>query len=154
MNSTAQQTISIDVTSWPEAARVKALRALDAIALEVAVPVQEQVPVAWDDDVLMNALLRLTASNSSVQIKAIKRALDNLGTVTRAEIYEIGGYPSSRSLKGFTRPCNRVTKDLKREGELPADAAELLVPIYDPDVKGFQQAKAFRIPDELVWSSK
>lgn len=152
MNSTALQTISIDVTTWPEEARQKALRALDVIAMEVAAPADER-SAAWDEDVLMDALLRLTASNSTVQIKSIKRAMDNLGTVSRAEVYELGGYAPSRSLKGFTRPCNRVTKDLKKEGRLPDDATELLVPVYDPDVKGYQQAKAFRIPDELVWSS-
>jgi len=149
MNINAQQIISIDVSHWSEAGRYKAIRALNDIAAEEA-PVSSGASSAWQE-VLNTALLRL-APSAMVQAKAIRRAIENGSRVTRAEVYELGGYEASRSLKGFTRPCNRVTKALKDEGLLPRDAPELLAPVYDSKVKGYQQAKAFTVPDGLVWT--
>ena len=45
---------------------------------------------------------------------------------------KICGYDSSRSLKGFTRPVNRVTLALRDSGDLPEEADELLEPLYVP----------------------
>ena len=80
----------------------------------------------------------------------ITRAIENGGSVTREETYELGGYEPTRSLKGFTRPVNRATLALRDSGDLPEDAEELLGPIYDMSVKSYQRAKGFRIPLEIV----
>jgi len=65
-------------------------------------------------------------------------------------VYELGGYPEDRQLKGFTRPANRATQALRDSGDLPDEAEELLEAIYDLNIKGYQQAKGFRVPQELV----
>ena len=45
---------------------------------------------------------------------------------------------------------NRATLSLRDSGELPEDAEELLEPIYDTSVRGYQRARGFRVPLEIV----
>jgi hypothetical protein len=92
----------------------------------------------------------MAGSKAEVQIKVVKRAIANGGSVTRSEVYELGGYPADRKLKGFTRPANRATQALRDSSELPDEADELLQPIYSMDIKGYQPAQGFRVPQELV----
>lgn len=145
MNAT--EMITIDATGWSVDSRVEARRLLDEIARREAAPAP--TGGGWSAQSVMQALIELQGSRNTVQVKAIRRALENGGAVSRAEVYELGGYDSGRSLKGFTRPCNRITKHLKEQGLLPEDAQELLEPIYDPTAKGYSQAKSFRIPAGL-----
>jgi len=93
---------------------------------------------------------KLAGSKASVQMKVIKRAIELGGSIARAEVYDLGGFESTRSLKGFTRPVNRATLSLRDSGELPEDAEELLDPIYDTSVRGYQRARGFRVPLEIV----
>lgn len=69
------------------------------------------------------------------------------GYVTREQVYEIGNYPDSRSLKGLTRSINRIVGEMRGSGEIPTDAANPFVPAYDP-VTG--RAVGFRVPPEIV----
>lgn len=70
----------------------------------------------------------------------------------RSKVYELAGWdPQVRSLKGFTRPINRVTTDMKTVGHLPSAAEPLLVPLYDPGINGYQRAHDFIVPEDLVW---
>ena len=86
-----------------------------------------------------------------VQANAINEAIKaGTGYISRADVYALGRYPETRSLKGFTRPVNRIMVDLVESGKLPDDAEDLLLPVYDPDIKGYQRASGFRVPLELV----
>lgn len=104
----------------------------------------------WTKELVEKVLELLAGSRANVQIKAVKFAIEQGGVVSRDDVYELGAYSESRSLKGFTRPTNRATQALRDSGELPEDAEELLEPIYDMNVSGYQRAKGFRIPLEIV----
>ena len=85
-----------------------------------------------------------------MQLDVIRHAHTNGGEVSRDEVFRIGGYPDDRQLKGFTRPCNRVTQKLRDTGKLPEDAEELLTPIDSKTARGYSRALGFRIPPELI----
>jgi hypothetical protein len=38
------------------------------------------------------------------------------GRITRRQVYRLGGYDPDRSLRGFTRPSNRITRQMQHEG--------------------------------------
>ena len=80
----------------------------------------------------------------------IAEAAASGGDVSRAKVYELGGYAEGRSLKGFTRPVNRIVNEMKAAGTLPEGAPVPFAPIYDPNIRAFQQASGFRIPEDLV----
>jgi hypothetical protein len=82
--------------------------------------------------------------------KVILRAIANGGHVSRAEVYAILGRSEDQSLKGFTRPVNRVMQSFQEKNAIPANAEPLLEPIYDTSVKTYQQAQGFRVPLQVV----
>ena len=144
-----------DVTDWPQTLIDTIMRAIAAARAELAARAgdatdEEVESTGWTKELADRALDSLTSSRATVQIKVIKRAIENSGVVLRDEVYKIGGYDESRSLKGFTRAANRATLALRDSGELPEDAEELLEPIYDDTIRGYQRAKGFRIPAEIV----
>lgn len=146
-----RELITIDVTGYSPYQRSIVLDAISAAQATIQEDAADEgEPGGWTKAAYDKALVKLADSRASVQIQAVKRAIENGGSVTRAEVYDLGGYPAERQLKGFTRPANRATQELRDSGDLPADAAELLDPIYDYTVKGYQQAKGFRVPKELL----
>jgi hypothetical protein len=146
-----RELITVEVTGYSQHERSIILNAISEAqaALHMARP-DETGPSGWTKNAYDKALLKLAGSRADVQIQVVKRAIENGGSITRAEVFELGGYPTDRQLKGFTRPANRVTQELRDSGDLPEDADELLDPIYDMAAKGYQQAKGFRVPSELV----
>jgi hypothetical protein len=94
---------------------------------------------------LGQALKRLEYDGAEVQAATIRRALDNGGSISRADVYEIGNYESGRTLKGFTRPVSRIVNRMRAVGDVPAGAAELLESGYNYGVR----ADEFRVPAEL-----
>ena len=72
------------------------------------------------------------------------------GEVTREQIFELGEYSPGRKLKGFTRPINRIARQMRNAGEVSAEAINPFLPVYDPTIKGYQQAKRFRVPHAIV----
>jgi hypothetical protein len=95
----------------------------------------------------MNGLLTKYFPQAQVINEAIETGT---GFVSRERVYELVGYPSTRSLKGFTRPVNRLVGNLGERGDLPGDVDELLTPVYDPDVSGYQRTSGFTVPLEVV----
>jgi hypothetical protein len=93
-------------------------------------------------------MTRLEAEGK-VQAAAIRRAAANGGFVSRDDIYDLGGYEEGRTLRGFTRPANRVTQELRTAALIPESAPDPLEAEYDP---GFSWvlAKGFRVPAQLV----
>lgn len=171
--------ISADVTSWSGHQRLELLEKIDAINEQVQVqsaPALQagaggpqdvsallpsspggnvRVPddvesTGWTYPAYEQAIIALLRKHS-VQVSAIFEAIKSgTGYITRGQVYALGKYPESRSLKGFTRPVNRVTADLVDSGKLPEDAEELLRPDYDPAVRSFQRARGFFVPMEVV----
>ncbi len=69
----------------------------------------------------------------------------------REIVYTLGGYDAERSLRGFTRPVNRITREFRERGVIPSSAIDVLEAEYDPasgNPAGW--ASGFRIPDVLV----
>lgn len=171
--------ISADVTGWSSQQRLELLEKIDAINEEVEARRTRELPIApgstqnvsallppspggdfpipndvestgWTYQAYEQAIIALLRKHP-VQVSAIFEAIKSgTGYITRGDVYALGSYPESRSLKGFTRPVNRVIADLVDSGKLPEDAEELLRPDYDPAVKSFQRARGFFVPMEVV----
>lgn len=82
--------------------------------------------------------------------KVVVRAIENGGHITRAEVYEVLRRAPDQSLKGFTRPVNRLTESLLSRGEITGAAEPLLHPIYNQKSKTYQQAQGFHVPVQVV----
>ena len=67
------------------------------------------------------------------------------GRLPRALVYELGEYEDGRTLRGFTRPVNRITRQLQREGLVAADVAPALEPVYEQGV----QAAYLAVPPDV-----
>lgn len=106
--------------------------------------------LGWTPDAAMKLYRRLFQGNRPVQAKVIHAAATNSGECDRATVYALGGYDESRSLKGFTRPVNRLMKEMQANGELPVDAADPMTPVYDHDNPSYQRAQGFSMPAELA----
>lgn len=150
-SSAPRELITVDVTDYSPHRKQILLRVISEAQASLQVAPSTDVGTgAWSKSAYDQAMVMLAGSRAEVQIKVVKRAIANGGAITRAEVYELGGYPESRKLKGFTRPANRATQALRDRGELPEDADELLDPIYDTAIKGYQPARGFRVPHELI----
>lgn len=106
--------------------------------------------LGWTPTSAMKLLTRLFQANRPVQAKVIHAAATNGGQCDRDTVYELGDYDESRSLKGFTRPVNRIMKEMHANGDLPIDAADPMKPIYDHENPSFQRAQGFAMPPELA----
>jgi predicted nucleic acid-binding protein len=78
-----------------------------------------------------------------IQYDAIRRAFSNDGYVSRDAVYELAGYGPDRSLRGFTRPIERLTRLLVDEEVLPYFAESALVAYYDFQATGNNKAIGF-----------
>lgn len=148
--------VTVDVTKWPMPARIELLELIDNIEARLvgdqpAPTIPDEVePSGWNQEAY-HAVIKGLLSRHPAQISVIFEAIKNgTGYVTRDKVYELGHYEPERSLKGFTRPVNRLTAEAVEAGLLTEDAEDLLMPDYDPNVKGFQRAKGFIVPAEVV----
>lgn len=62
---------------------------------------EDAAPVPWTADALVALLTRLD-DEAPVQAQAIRLAAQSGGRVTRDLVYEFGGFPEDRMLRGFT----------------------------------------------------
>jgi hypothetical protein len=146
-----QLLVTIDVTNWREGQRNQLMAAIDEVREQVAsAPIVEETGHGWTKKALDTLLSRLAVGNGAVQAKAIAIAIANGGEVTREQIFELGEYSPGRKLKGFTRPVNRIARQMRNAGEVSAEAINPFLPVYDPTIKGYQQAKRFRVPHAIV----
>lgn len=94
----------------------------------------------------VKALLDRLDQEAPVQSAALRLAINSdSGTVSREQVYELGGYSDDRMLRGFTRPFRRLTEALQDEGILPPGLAPILPARYPDGVK----ASFFAIPAEI-----
>ncbi len=94
---------------------------------------------------LMNRL----DAEGKVQGAAIRQAVANGGLVTREQVYELGGYQEGRTLRGFTRPANRIAQELRASALVSEAAPDPLEAFYDPAFS-WVQARGFRVPPQLL----
>jgi hypothetical protein len=139
--------IVIDVTDWPDELVGRAMESLARIEREARPAVT--TATGWDRSTLDQFGARLAAAGASTQAKAFQRATENGGQVSRAEVYELGGFAEARSLKGFTRPVNRVVGDMKAAGVIPSDAIVPLQPVYGAG-PGWKRADGFRLEPGIL----
>jgi predicted nucleic-acid-binding protein len=102
----------------------------------------------WTAAALEELLKRLFA-RAPVQAAVIHLAADNGGFASREAVYELGGYEETRTLRGFTRPVNRIVQEFRDRGLVPESAPDLLETEYDPSYS-YVQASGFRIPQDLI----
>ncbi|MFC7595771.1 hypothetical protein ACFQU3_10670 [Terrabacter sp. GCM10028922] len=150
----ARVVISTDVTAWTPQQRDQLFAAIAKIEFDSNgsqdVDLSAAESTGWTLDAYTELMTRLL-SKYGVQGMVINEACKNgSGYVDRNTVYKLGKYTDDRSLKGFTRPVNRIQKELVLAGKLPEGAADLLEPDYDPKVKSYQRAPGFRVPLEVV----
>lgn len=98
----------------------------------------------WSSEALEVALARLD-QRGVVQANAIRAAVRRGGFVPRHVVYQLGNYSDDRTLRGFTRPANAVSQELRNEGLIPASAPNILEAVYDP-AYSYVQASGFNVP--------
>lgn len=106
----------------------------------------------WTAEGLAELLDRLD-DEGPVQAEVIRAAARQPdGRLPRALVYELGAYEAGRTLRGFTRPVNRITRQLQREGLVAPSVAPALEAIYEYGV----QATYLAVPADvqvLLWKS-
>jgi predicted nucleic acid-binding protein len=100
----------------------------------------------WTIDALSELLDRLSAEGWTTQAAVIMQAAEGDGFVGRHVVYALGGYDDSRSLRGFTRPVSRITRELRDQGIVAESAEDALSTVYDQD----GLASGFSIPPNLT----
>jgi predicted nucleic acid-binding protein len=103
----------------------------------------------WTAQALASLLEKLSTVGP-VQEATIRLAAQQGGYISREEVYALGEYEPDRQLRGFTRPVNRLVQELRDSGELPADATDILLPVYDKMVHGLGWVDGFRVPAEII----
>jgi hypothetical protein len=83
----------------------------------------------WTADALQVLLARL-GWEAPVQKAVIERAALDGGFIERETVYELGDYPEERSLRGFTRPVNRIAQAFRDEDRIDESAVDLLEARY------------------------
>jgi len=157
----ARAVLQFDVTGWAPSrvtgllafANTSAAAAIGATGegagLETVDPELVE-PSGWEQDTLLAAYAELRNNRSWPQVNVIEQAAKNGGYISRQDTYRAAGFnPAERSLKGLTRPVNRVVTKLQDAGRVPADVEDLLQPVYDDSISGYQRASGFRIPSDV-----
>jgi hypothetical protein len=85
----------------------------------------------WNIDALTELLSRLELEGWRAQAAAIRQAAEAGGFVSREIVYAIGKYDPDRSLRGFTRPVNRITRGFREREVIPESAVDVLSTEYD-----------------------
>ncbi|WP_433890575.1 PIN-like domain-containing protein [Streptomyces sp. CA-111067] len=102
----------------------------------------------WTSEAL-EALVDLLLGQAQVQAHALLEAAQNDGFVSRATVYQIGGYDETRMLRGFTRPVKTAARRLEEQGMTVGDTDRLFLAVYDPEFDAVS-ASGFRIAPEAV----
>jgi hypothetical protein len=120
----------------------------DPLAVEIA---EDMVIEGWTTALASEFLGRLHDDGGRVQAEVIVAAANAGGRIDRAGVFAIAGWDASeRSLKGFTRPVNRIVQEMRDADLLPDEAPRPIEPLYSEARRGYQQARGFEIPGELV----
>ncbi len=139
----------------PESLLVHARQFLQVDVHEESVKDVERVAEAenggWTFDTIGQFLARLSREGRRAQEQAVRIAAQRGGFVEREVVATIGGYDEGQSLRGFSRPINRITQEFRDQGIVPQTAVDVLRTEYDP-ARGLPAgwATGFRIPPALI----
>ena len=103
----------------------------------------------WNTPAITRLLAQLEIE-AQVRATAIRTAAQQGGFVSREQVYQIGDYAEDRSLRGFTRPINRLAQILREQNYLPEGAVDLLWAVYNDDSPATGWAAGFRIHPEIM----
>jgi len=103
----------------------------------------------WDAPAI-EALLDQLHDEGAVQEDVISYAALQGGFIERATVYEIAGYDEDRSLRGFTRPINRIRDALCAEGRVQESAVDVLSTVYHPWADNPSEAVGFQVNSEVL----
>lgn len=98
----------------------------------------------------VDALLEQLADEAPVQEAVLRHAAANGGRVERDEVYKIGQYAADRSLRGFTRPINRIAQCFREEGRIHELAADVLDASYSSLSENPSAATGFVINSRVL----
>lgn len=112
--------------------------------VQPAIPEPEAHP--WPPEAVRELLRRLDVQ-APLQAALIREAAAGDHSVSRGRVYELGGYPEDRTLRGFTRPVRRIAAGLTAAGMLHEAAAPALRAVYPP---GGVRAVSFEVPRSVV----
>lgn len=98
----------------------------------------------WDGAAI-EALLGQLHDEGAVQEDVIAYAALQGGFIERATVYEIANYDKDRSLRGFTRPINRIRDGLRAEGRVQEPAVDVLSTVYHPWAENPSEAVGFQV---------
>lgn len=104
----------------------------------------------WTVEALRSLIDRLNAEGADVQAAIIMRAGESEGFVDRQTVYAIGGYEETRSLRGFTRPVNRITREFRDRGAVSELADDVLTAEYDESSASPGVAIGFQVSTNLL----
>ena len=105
----------------------------------------------WTSETMSDFLSQLFAEGWTAQEAVIRAAALRGGLAERDVAYALGGYDEERSLRGFTRPINRITREFRERGRIPQSAIDVLQTEYDSNgdmPAGW--ASGFRVPEVLI----
>ncbi|WFE92733.1 PIN-like domain-containing protein [Micromonospora sp. WMMD987] len=103
----------------------------------------------WNQEAL-NYLLSRLVDEAPSQALVLVQAANQGGYVTRSQVFEVANYPEERSLRGFTRPFNRIAQLMREEGRLPEQAVDLFRAVYNEDSPAVGVAAGFQIHDDVL----
>ncbi|MFI9528512.1 PIN-like domain-containing protein [Micromonospora rosaria] len=129
--------------------REDSLQDADRVDAFLSEPEPDLLHGGWSQETLTYLLDRLSNEAPS-QALVLVYAANQGGYVTRSQVYEIAGYPEERSLRGFTRPFNRIVQAMRDEGILPEQAVDLFWAVYNDDSPAFGVAAGFQIHENAL----
>lgn len=103
----------------------------------------------WNAETL-GRLLKDLPYDAPVQAFAVETAARNDGFIGRELIYKAAEYPEGRSLRGFTRPINRIAQTYRDNGFIPEGAVDILWAVYNEDSPTPGSAAGFRIHQDVL----
>jgi hypothetical protein len=105
----------------------------------------------WNFETIGQFLARLSQQGRRAQEQAIRLAALRGGFVEREIVSEIGGYEEGQSLRGFTRPINRIAQEFRNQKIVSESAVDVLQTEYDSGSGlPYGWATGFRVPEVLI----
>ena len=130
-----QRQLVVNISDLDDAQQVRLREGVEDLLRRVISGNEADEEVAgWTAEALEEAFARLERDGAHVQATAIREALKSNGYITRKRVYRIGRYSEDRTLRGFTRPVNRIVTEMKTEGVIPDSAADLLTSSFQNGV--------------------
>jgi hypothetical protein len=101
--------------------------------------------LGWTESGVKRLLTDLESGGYIAQARVILESIATGESVSRDRVYELANYPESRSLRGFTRPVDRIMRDMQNDGQIEYYTETPLIPEYNFTETKNNQAASFRL---------